>query len=146
MKKGMKTKINNVIGISSLLLSAALLSACDTPTRNQAAQQQHFICKSLIDGFLKAQHLGQYQLDNIQPTLISTASQRHYTYQVSSDSIAKLNMPKQNQLQFECQQNASHYSVELINANQNSKQMLMRLDLPETQTMEKLTAYSLETR
>lgn len=56
MKKYIKTKINNVIGISSLLLSAALLSACDTPTRNQAAQQQHFICKSLIDGFLKAQH------------------------------------------------------------------------------------------
>lgn len=146
MKTGSKIDIKNKLMINSILLSSSLLSACDSPTHNQAAQQQHFICKSLIDGFLKAQYLGQYQLNHIQPTLHTTASQRHYTYQVSSDSIAKLNMPKQNQLQFECQQNASHYSVELINTNQNSKQMLMRLDLPEAQTMKKLTAYSLETR
>lgn len=37
------------------------LSACQPPHVSQQVQQQHFICKALIEGFLKTQNLTDYQ-------------------------------------------------------------------------------------
>ena len=142
----MKIILNQKNLLTTVLISTLFLTACDRKQPNQVAQQQHFICKSLIDGFLKAQQLGQYQLHSFHPTLMSQADQRDYVYQVTSDNNAKLNLPKQNQLQFECQKNANHYTVNLMNQEHSKAQALMSLELPQQQTMEKLTAYSLDTQ
>ncbi|MEG0488768.1 MAG: hypothetical protein RR575_12675 [Acinetobacter sp.] len=131
-----------------ILLSTVLgLSACQPQQINQAAQQQHFICKSLIEGFLKTQRLGEYQLDHLQPTLHQTASVRAYRYRASRDTTVKVNIPTQQNLQFECQQNsAQHYEIKLVNPQQNSKQILLSLDLPSQETIDTLTAFQLKTQ
>ncbi|MDQ9021164.1 hypothetical protein RFI02_08610 [Acinetobacter sichuanensis] len=133
--------------IFTLLTTALLLSACQPQATNQIAQQQHFICKSLIEGFLKTQRLGEYQLDHLQPTLQHTAPIRAYTYRVSSDITMRLNMPTQQNLSFECQQDsAQHFEVRLVNQAQNSKQNLLSLDLPPQKTIDTLTAFALKTQ
>ena len=133
--------------IFTLLTTALLLSACQPQTTNQIAQQQHFICKSLIEGFLKTQRLGEYQLDHLQPTLQHTAPIRAYTYRVSSDINMRLNMPTQQNLNFECQQDAAqHFEVRLVNKAENSKQNLLSLDLPPQKTIDTLTAFALKTQ
>lgn len=133
--------------IFTLLTTALLLSACHPQATNQIAQQQHFICKSLIEGFLKTQRLGEYQLDHLQPSLQHTAPIRAYTYRVSSDITMRLNMPTQQNLNFECQQDAAqHFEVRLVNQAQNSKQNLLSLDLPPQKTIDTLTAFALKTQ
>lgn len=133
--------------IFTLLTTALLLSACQPQATNQIAQQQHFICKSLIEGFLKTQRLGEYQLDHLQPSLQHTAPIRAYTYRVSSDITMRLNMPTQQNLNFECQQDAAqHFEVRLVNQAQNSKQNLLSLDLPPQKTIDTLTAFALKTQ
>ncbi|MFC2997501.1 hypothetical protein ACFODO_20105 [Acinetobacter sichuanensis] len=133
--------------IFTLLTTALLLSACQPQATNQIAQQQHFICKSLIEGFLKTQRLGEYQLDHLQPSLQHTAPIRAYTYRVSSDITMRLNMPTQQNLNFECQQDAAqHFEVRLVNKAQNSKQNLLSLDLPPQKTIDTLTAFALKTQ
>ena len=131
-----------------ILLGVVLgLSACQPQQVNQAAQQQHFICKSLIEGFLKTQRLGEYQLDHLQPTLQQTASVRAYRYRASRDTTMKINMPTQQNLQFECRQDsAQHYEIQLVNSQQNSKQTLLSLDLPPQKTIDTLTAFVLKTQ
>ena len=133
--------------IFTLLTTALLLSACQPQATNQIAQQQHFICKSLIEGFLKTQRLGEYQLDHLQPSLQHTAPIRAYTYRVSSDITMRLNMPTQQNLNFECQQDAAqHFEVHLVNQAENSKQNLLSLDLPSQKTIDTLTAFALKTQ
>lgn len=133
--------------IFTLLTTALLLSACQPQATNQIAQQQHFICKSLIEGFLKTQRLGEYQLDHLQPSLQHTAPIRAYTYRVSSDINMRLNMPTQQNLNFECQQDAAqHFEVRLVNKAENSKQNLLSLDLPPQKTIDTLTAFALKTQ
>ncbi|MDM1765857.1 MULTISPECIES: hypothetical protein [unclassified Acinetobacter] len=133
--------------IFTLLTTALLLSACQPQATNQIAQQQHFICKSLIEGFLKTQRLGEYQLDHLQPSLQHAAPIRAYTYRVSNDINMRLNMPTQQNLNFECQQDAAqHFEVRLVNQAQNSKQNLLSLDLPPQKTIDTLTAFALKTQ
>ena len=131
-----------------ILLSTVLgVSACQPQQINRAAQQQHFICKSLIEGFLKTQRLGEYQLDHLQPTLHQMASVRAYSYRASRDTTMKVNIPAQQNLQFECLQNsAQHYEIKLVNPQQNSKQILLSLDLPSQKTIDTLTAFQLKTQ
>ena len=88
------------------------LTACQPQQVNQAAQQQHFICKSLIEGFLKTQKLGEYQLNHLQPTLHQTEAKREYTYQASADHSMKINMPSQQNLKFECLQKTAEEQTE----------------------------------
>lgn len=133
--------------IFTVLMTALLLSACQPQATNQIAQQQHFICKSLIEGFLKMQQLGEYQLDHLQPTLQHTAPIRAYTYRVSSDISMRINMPMQQNLNFECQQDsAQHFEVRLVNATQGFTQNLLSLDLPPQKTIDTLTAFVLGTQ
>ena len=136
------------INVTFLMLAIALgISACQPQKVNQVAQQQHFICKSLIEGFLKTQQLGYYQLDHLQPTLHQTANIRQYTYRAGSDQSSKINIPLQHNLAFECQQNsAQHFEVKLVNATQNTRQMILSLNLPPQKTIETLTAFALKTQ
>ncbi len=131
----------------TLIGIAFTLMACQPQQVNQAAQQQHFICKSLIEGFLKTQRLGEYQLDHLQPTLHHTAANRAYSYRVSSDVNMRINMPIQQNLDFECQQNsAQHFEIKLLNKAQGNSQSLLSLDLPPQKTIDTLTAFALKTQ
>ena len=124
---------------------ALIVSACQPHTVNQVAQQQHFVCKSLIDGFLKTQHLASYQLDDLHPTLNQTASTRQYTYRTSSDYATKINVPKQQNLKFACEQtSAQHFQIKLLDNQSTVQQTLLSLDVPTRETIDTLTAFSLE--
>ncbi|OTG66915.1 hypothetical protein B9T25_09050 [Acinetobacter sp. ANC 4470] len=136
-----------IIKLSIVILSISfLLMACQPQARNTLAQKQNFVCKSLIEGFLKTQLLGQYQLLHIQPTLHQTSAQRLYKYQISSDQQMRINMPQQQDLNFQCNQtSAQHFELKLLNHEQQEIQSLLTLDLLPQQTIDDLTAFALKT-
>lgn len=132
---------------TTILSLSFLLMACQYESRNPLAQQQHFICKALIEGFLKTQPLGQYQLQHMQPSLQQSAIQRHYQYRISSDQKMRINMPQQHDLNFQCNQtSAQHFELQLLDHNQQYIQNLLRLDLPQQRTINRLTAFTLKTQ
>ncbi len=125
---------------------SVFLMACQPPQINQAAQQQHFVCKSLIEGFLKTQQLGQYQLRSIRPTLVETTDQRSYVYNTASDNNALLNTPVQPRLHFNCEQQGNHFALKLIDGYNNQQIQVISLDLPLEHTIKQLTAFQLKTQ
>lgn len=137
-----------IIKLSTATLATSfLLMACQPEPRNALAQQQHFICKSLIEGFLKTQQLGQYQLQQIQPSLQQSVVQRRYQYRISSDHQMRINMPQQHDLNFQCDQtSAQHFELKLLNHAQQNLQNLLSLDVPSQHTMNHLTAFALKTQ
>ena len=140
----MNLQPKNTILQLSLIALATLMVGCETQQTNVLAQQQNYICKSLIDGFLKTQQLGQYQLSEVSPSLDQVSPQRHYIYNISSDQNFRLNMPKQNELKFICNQpTEQRFSVELFDPSQQRLSALMSIDLPPKQQMDSLTAYVL---
>lgn len=146
METMMKTTINlrpkNMILQFSVIALTTLMVGCETQRPHVLAQQQNFICKSLIDGFLKTQHLGQYELSEVSPSLDQVSPQRHYIYNISSDQSFRLNMPKQNELKFICNQpSEQRFNVELFDPSQQRLSALMSIDLPPKQQMNALTAY-----
>ena len=137
-----------IIQCSTAILSISfLLMACQPQASNALAQKQHFVCKSLIEGFLKTQQLGQYQLQHMQPTLHQTSAQRLYQYHVSSDYEMRTLMPQQQDLNFQCSQSsAQHFELKLLNHKQQEIQTLLSLELLPQKTMDKLTAFVLKTQ
>jgi len=135
-----------IMQCSTAILSISfLLMACQPQASNALAQKQHFVCKSLIEGFLKTQQLGQYQLQHMQPTLHQTSAQRLYQYHVSSDHEMRTMMPQQQDLNFQCSQSsAQHFELKLLNHKQQEIQLSLEL-LPQ-KTMDKLTAFVLKTQ
>jgi len=131
-----------------VLVSIAFgLTACQPEQVNRAAQQQHFVCKSLIEGFLKAEGLGEYQLAHIEPTLHQTASVRHYRYHVSNDERIKLNVLAQKDLDFQCNQTAAqHFEIQLLNRQRLNSQTLLSLTLPPQKTIDTWTTFALKTQ
>ncbi|MDQ8934260.1 hypothetical protein [Acinetobacter rudis] len=130
--------------IAYLCLISSLLMACQPTAIHQANQQQSYVCKSLIEGFLKTQSLGQYELRSIQPDLTETAVERTYTYNTNSDITMRLNTPTQPWLAFQCNQQNNHYSVQLIDTRSKERLPLLSLDLPETKLMRGMTAFKIE--
>lgn len=129
----------------ALISIAFALTACQPQYINQAAQQQHFVCKSLIEGFLKTQRLGNYQLDHLVPTLHQTATVRDYLYRTSDDQTVKINMPVQNNLEFKCQQtSAQHFEIHLVTPQQENTKVLLSLDIPPKKMLDTLTAFKVE--
>lgn len=120
------------------------LMACQPVKINQAAQQQHFVCKSLIEGFLKTQQLAQYQLRSIRPTLVETSDQRRYVYNTASDNNALLRTPVQPRLHFNCEQQDNHFVLNLLDGYNNEQIQVMRLDLPSEPIIKQLTAFQLK--
>ena len=105
------------------------------------------VIQSLIEGFLKTQQLGQYQLQHMQPTLHQTSAQRLYQYHVSSDHEMRTLMPQQQDLNFQCSQSsAQHFELKLLNHKQQEIQTLLSLELLPQKTMDKLTAFVLKTQ
>lgn len=135
---------DNKVGCIFTFLIMGLLSACNIEPQNQQAQQQHFICKSLIEGFLKAENLGHYEIHKFQPTLHRPTIEREYFYTVAVDHRIKLNIPRQNKLRFNCQHNGNQrYTVQMYNPELRSLQNLISLDLPPQKTIQKLTTFAL---
>ena len=132
---------------TAILSISFLLMACQPQASNALAQKQHFVCKSLIEGFLKTQQLGQYQLQHMQPTLHQTSAQRLYQYHVSSDHERRTLMTQQQDLNFQCSQSsAQHFELKLLNHKQQEIQTLLSLELLPQKTMDKLTAFVLKTQ
>ena len=131
----------------AILSISFLLMACQPQANNALAQKQNFICKSLIEGFLKTQQLGQYQLQHLQPTLHETSAQRLYQYHISADHEMRIHMPQQQNLNFQCSQtSAQHFELKLLNHEQQEIQTLLSLDLLPQKTMDNLTAFALKTQ
>ena len=131
----------------AMVVLAGWLSACQPQQPNASAQQQGFVCKSLIEGFLKTQNLAHYELKSIQPSLQESANQRIYVYNASPDHAMQLkNNPSRSNLQFQCQQTDQHYALQLITDRHNNTLNLMSLNLPTADTVKQLTAYSLKTQ
>ena len=130
--------------IAYLCLISSLLTACQPTQINQASQQQSYVCKSLIEGFLKTQSLGQYELRNIHPALEQTAAERTYTYNTRSDITMRLNSPTQPQLAFQCNQENNHFTVQLLEPRGKERLHLLSLNLPEQQQIKTMTAYQLK--
>ena len=120
------------------------LAACQPVEINQAAQQQNFVCKSLIEGFLKTQQLGQYQLRSIKPSLQQNAVQRRYVYNTTSDNNAQFRTPIQQHLDFNCEQQDNHFVLNLLDGTRKEPIHLMSLVMPSAQTIKQLTAYQLK--
>ena len=137
-----------IMKCSTAILSISfLLIGCQPQTNNALAQKQNFICKSLIEGFLKTQQLGQYQLQHLQPTLHQTSAQRLYQYHISADHEMRIHMPQQQNLNFQCSQtSAQHFELKLLNHEQQEIQTLLSLDLLPQKTMDNLTAFALKTQ
>ncbi|OTG64296.1 hypothetical protein [Acinetobacter silvestris] len=137
-----------IIKSSTIILGMSFLfTACQPQATNSLAQKQHFICKSLIEGFLKTQQLGQYQLQHLQPTLHQASAQRLYRYHISSDQTMRINMPHQQDLNFACNQtSAQRFELKLLNQEQREIQTLLNLDLPPQKTIDTLTAFVLKTQ
>ena len=137
-----------IMQCSTAILSISfLLMACQPQASNALAQKQHFVCKSLIEGFLKTQQLGQYQLQHMQPKLHQTSAQRLYQYHVSSDHEMRTLMPQQQDLNFQCSQSsAQHFELKLLNHEQREIQTLLSLELLPQNTMDNVTACVLKTQ
>jgi len=135
-----------IMKCSTVILSISfLLMACQPQANNALAQKQNFICKSLIEGFLKTQQLGQYQLQHLQPTLHQTSAQRLYQYHISADHEMRIHLPQQQNLNFQCSQtSAQHFELKLLNHEQQEIQTLLSLDLLPQKTMDNLTAFALK--
>lgn len=127
-----------------LCLISSLLMACQPQPTNQASLQQSYVCKALIEGFLKTQNLNQYELRNVQPDLDMDATQRTYTYRVASDITMRINLPTQPQLAFHCTQQNNQYTVKLMGTDAKSNLNLLSLNIPEKQTIKNLTALQLK--
>ena len=84
----------------SLFSCAIALSSCQ-PQGKTVAQQQHFICKALIEGFLKTQNLTDYQFLSLAPSLTETSTQRTYQYRLNNEREMQMNLPHQKNLQFQ---------------------------------------------
>ena len=117
------------------------LSACQPPHVSQQVQQQHFICKALIEGFLKTQNLTDYQFLSLAPSLTETSTQRTYQYRLNNEREMQMNLKRQKNLQFQCDQSsAENFKISLAGEG-DAMLSLIQLDLPKASTLEMLSAY-----
>lgn len=138
-------KCQKAVFLPTICVLSFALGACDTKPQNALAHQQHFICKSLIEGFLKAEHLGQYQLEQVQPMIKNVVSTRNYIYRVSGENQIRLSSPQQKNLHFQCQHSKDqNYSVQLINRENNTQHNLIYLQVPPKQVIQQLSAYTVK--
>lgn len=110
------------------------LSACQ-PKQHSTAEQQKFVCRTLIDSFLKIQSMSQYRLDHIDPIRSDLFEGLLYTYKALQSHHLNI-MPQKLKLQFECQKIAArkfqiklHYPKNM----QLDSSILFMIELPKQQ-------------
>ena len=79
------------------LYISLMLTACH-PTNLDSEYKQTFICKALIQGYLNAQQLGQYQFHQ----KVKNQKNDLYIYKQPTVSGMVLSIAHQPELQFEC--------------------------------------------
>lgn len=125
-----------------LLILGIGLSACQ-PKQHTAAEQQKFVCRTLIDSFLKTQSMNDYRLDSMKPIHLDGLDDLLYTY--TAQHRQQLNItPQQAKLQFECQKiSARKFQIRLHpqETSMGSSPVLLRIELPE-QPIENYIAYA----
>lgn len=63
----------------TLYISLIFLNACQ-PVQSIAAQQQNFVCKALIEGYLKAQQFNNFELRKEKREELNSTDQITYLY------------------------------------------------------------------
>ena len=125
-----------------IIISTLTLMACQPEQHTQAQSQQNFICKSLIQGFLSAQKLTQYELEQIQPITSGGLHQQLYIYKAKSENGMNM-MPQQAKLRFACEQMTARQFQIKLHPHPFPEQALLSIELPEAQHMQQLTAFRL---
>lgn len=131
-----------ILSLLYLLILGAGLSACQ-PKQHTAAEQQKFVCHTLIEGFLKTQSMSQYGLDHIEAIRAEHPEDLLYTY--TAQQRQHLNItPQKAKLQFNCQKLAARkFQIRLHQPQQAiaNSPVLLRIELPE-QPVDKYMAYA----
>lgn len=135
--------MQKITAASNTLIICLGLAACQPEAGNAQAQQRNFVCKALIEGFLSAQQLNRYELDQIQPAQQGAAGQL-YIYKARPEHSASV-MPQQRKLHFACRQaSARKFQIQLSGPQQQNAQALLSVELPEPAQLKALTAFSLD--
>lgn len=122
-----------------LYSSLFLLSACQ-PTQPSPEQQQNFVCKALIEGYLKAQQLGQFQLSEKQHNKENPVAQINYIYRQPTVNGMMLGLYKPAEIKFQCQLNGKHhYLIQWLDSN-SAAIPLLSINLPQTKSINTLQA------
>ncbi|MEG2357295.1 hypothetical protein [Acinetobacter sp.] len=138
--------MQKITAASNALIICLGLAACQPEAGNAQAKQRNFVCKALIEGFLTAQQLQQYELDQIQPAQQGAASRGLYIYKARLDHSVNV-MPQQQKLHFACQQtSARKFQIQLSGPQQQNARPLLSVELPEPAQLKALTAFSLNPR
>lgn len=126
----------------NLLILGIGLSACQ-PKQHTAAEQQKFICRTLIDSFLKTQLMNDYRLDSMKPIRSDGLDNLLYTY--TAQHRQQLNItPQQSKLRFNCQKlSARKFQIRLhqLEPSHLNSLVLLRIELPK-QPIDNYIAYA----
>lgn len=128
-----------------LIPISLMLIACQPNQNNQNVfNEQKMVCKALIDGFLKVSQNTQYTPLKVKDVMTPLQAQFLYQYRASSDHTVRLNTPTRKDLNFECDHltESNHYQLFLVDQDQQIKQRILTLNLPEKAEMKTLTAYA----
>lgn len=108
-----------------------LLAGCEKPTATQIQQQRHsFICKSLIDGYLNAQHLGQFKFWEQQQ--LNAQQNVEYIYRQPTVHGVMLGILQQPEIRFQCRKEAQQqYVLEVLDTKLNQALPVLTVHLPE---------------
>ncbi|APX64163.1 hypothetical protein [Acinetobacter schindleri] len=120
----------------AVLSSVLSLLGCEKKTMTVADQQQDFICKSLIQGFLNTQKLPHYAID-MQMDRIQTKFS--YTAQPNQ---SQARTPRQGTLGFDCILQKREVKLSLVDPISSQVHVILTLNLPSEAQMKRLTAYT----
>ena len=134
----------NVWAALGICTCSALFQGCSQQNQSAAEQQQNFICNALIEGFLKAQNLTQYELRLIQPVSAGALNEKIYVYGASQGSRQNLG-GQPSKLRFACQQiSARQIQIKLHDPKQPAQQMdiLLSIELPQPLKLQRAAAFN----
>jgi hypothetical protein len=126
--------------VFNLCVLSLALSACQ-PKQQTAAEQQQFICHTLIDGFLKTQALTEYRFHQVQPLTQSSVHAQIYTYTAQHNNRLYA-LTQQAKLQFNCQKlSARKFQIKLHHPQAEivDSAVLLQIVLPEEKATEYMT-------
>lgn len=118
----------------NLLILGIGLSACQ-PKQQSAIEQQKFVCRTLIDSFLKTQSMNDYRLDSMKPIRSDGLDNLLYTYKAPQSHHLNIT-PQQAKLQFNCQKIAERKFQIKLHFPQNllpDSSILLAIELPKQQ-------------
>lgn len=104
----------------AILSTVLLITACDSISKPQ--HEQSFICKSLINGYLQAQQLGQYKFHQ----QINQRESSQYIYVQPTVGGMVLGIHQASQLQFECTKSSQNTYYIFVIDRQAKKEPILK--------------------